>query len=182
MSRGRPVNSRQCLAPATDRELGSGHARPRPGTAAAAEEEHTGVGVSGVAAVTILVTDLARSTRWYCDVLDLVFIREFAVDGSLWGVPLLDTDANFVSVLQDKGTTPGVQDMRGTRPVVLAVPSGASVDNMVERLRGMGLGPVRVGHVHDGPVRVGHRPSGPGRAGGDAGLPRPRAARGCCRH
>ncbi|MDH6537845.1 VOC family protein [Streptomyces sp. SPB4] len=100
-----------------------------------------GVGVSGVAAVTILVTDLARSTRWYCDVLDLVFIREFAVDGALWGVVLLDTDANFVFVLQDKGTTPGVQDLRGTRPVVLAVPSRASVDNMVERLRGMGLGP-----------------------------------------
>ncbi|WP_432246991.1 VOC family protein [Streptomyces sanyensis] len=100
-----------------------------------------GAGVSGIAAVTILVSDLARSTRWYRDVLDLAFIREFAVDDALWGVVLLDTDANFVFVLQDKGTAPGVQDLRGTRPVVLAAPSRASVENTAERLRAMELSP-----------------------------------------
>ncbi|WP_435599873.1 VOC family protein [Streptomyces sp. C10-9-1] len=100
-----------------------------------------GVGVSGIAAVTILVSDLARSTLWYRDVLGLTVIREFAVDGALWGVVLLDTDANFVFVLQDKGTAPGVQDLRGTRPVVLAAPSHASVENTAERLRDMALSP-----------------------------------------
>lgn len=100
-----------------------------------------GVGVSGVAAVTILVSDLARSTRWYCDVLDLAFIREFAVDGTLWGVVLLDTDAGFVFVLQDRATVPGVEDLRGTRPVVLAAPSQAFVDDMADRLRRMELSP-----------------------------------------
>ncbi|MCH0539022.1 VOC family protein [Streptomyces sp. MUM 203J] len=100
-----------------------------------------GVGVSGVAAVTVLVSDLARSTRWYCDVLDLTFIREFTVDGSLWGVVLLDTDARFVFVLQDRATVPGVEDLHGTFPVVLAAPSRAFVDGMADRLRRMGLSP-----------------------------------------
>ncbi|MFJ3976155.1 VOC family protein [Streptomyces sp. NPDC090021] len=100
-----------------------------------------GVGISGIAAVTVLVSDLARSTRWYCDVLDLAFIREFSVDSALWGVVLLDADANFVFVLQDMDTTPGVRDLRGTRPVVLAAPSRASVNTIAERLHDMGLSP-----------------------------------------
>ncbi|WP_432198349.1 VOC family protein [Streptomyces sp. bgisy027] len=100
-----------------------------------------GVGVTGIVAATVMVRDLTRSARWYCEVLDLRFIREFTVDGTVWGVVLHDQDADFVIVLQDLSTVPGVRDLHGSRPLVLKAPSRETVEKLAGRFARLGLDP-----------------------------------------
>lgn len=73
--------------------------------------------------------------------LDLQFIREFTVDGAVWGVVLHDRDADFVIVLQDLSTAPGVRDLHGSRPLVLNAPSRETVESLAGRFGGLGLDP-----------------------------------------
>ncbi|MBQ0976107.1 hypothetical protein AB0N37_34730 [Streptomyces griseoincarnatus] len=77
----------------------------------------------GVRLALVLVRDLTRSARWYCERVSLRFIREFTGDGAVRGAVLHDQDADFVIVLQDLSTVPGVGDLRSSRPVVLGAPS-----------------------------------------------------------
>ncbi|QHY94231.1 Glyoxalase-like domain protein [Streptomyces sp. S4.7] len=97
--------------------------------------------MTGIVATTAMVRDLTRSASWYCEVLDLQFIREFTVDGAVWGVVLHDRDADFVIVLQDLSTVPGVRDLHGSRPLVLNAPSRETVENLAGRFGGLGLDP-----------------------------------------
>ncbi|MFE9257133.1 VOC family protein [Streptomyces sp. NPDC006879] len=100
-----------------------------------------GIGVSKVAAVSLQVSDLDRSVRWYCDVLDLRLVREFVVTEELWGVVLLDTDAEYALVLQPLPPGASAANLRGSRPVVLAVDSRGCVEDIAGRLRRLGLRP-----------------------------------------
>lgn len=97
--------------------------------------------VTGVAAVTLLVADLARSARWYADLLGLDYLREFRVDGRLWGVVLLHRPAGFVLLLQARETEPEARVPDGFRPVVLAAPSREFLDAMADRCRRLGAEP-----------------------------------------
>ncbi|PWE11024.1 hypothetical protein DD630_33830 [Streptomyces sp. BSE7F] len=89
----------------------------------------------------VLVRDLTRSARWYCERVGLRFIREFTVDGAVWGAVLHDQDADFVIVLQDLSTVPGGGDLRGSRPVVLGAPSREMVQKPAGRFGALGLDP-----------------------------------------
>ncbi|MEV5089409.1 hypothetical protein AB0N18_16090 [Streptomyces griseoincarnatus] len=105
-----------------------GQERRSRGSGDFADLEGGEIGVSlfdgfGVCLALVLVRDLTRSARWYCERASLRFIREFTGDGAVRGAVLHDQDADFGIVLQDLSTVPGVGDLRSSRPVVLGAPS-----------------------------------------------------------
>ncbi|MEU3445420.1 hypothetical protein AB0926_34285 [Streptomyces griseoincarnatus] len=96
----------------------------------------------GVRLALVLVRDLTRSARWYCERISL----RFTGDGAVRGAVLHDQDADFDIVLQDLSTVPGVGDLRSSRPVVLGAPSRETVQKLAGRFGTLGLDPRGPGH------------------------------------
>ncbi|HET6937514.1 MAG TPA: VOC family protein, partial [Nocardioides sp.] len=61
--------------------------------------------VLGIVQVTIPVSDLARSSAWYRDLLGLEYVREFVGDGQVTGTALADWDARYLVALRLRSTT-----------------------------------------------------------------------------
>lgn len=94
--------------------------------------------ITGIAAVLIPVAHLGRSVPWYAELLDLVVSREFVVEGRLWGAVLRSRTADFAVILQDRAAAPAVPDLRGTHPVVFALPHRSAVEQLAERGAALG--------------------------------------------
>jgi catechol 2,3-dioxygenase-like lactoylglutathione lyase family enzyme len=92
------------------------------------------------------VADLARSARWYADLLGLTPAREFVEDGVLRGVMLLHREAGFDISLRDRSVCAGRPDLAGFDVVAFRVASRADLDAFAEHCERLG---VAHGEAHD---------------------------------
>ena len=128
-------------------------------------------GVLGIVQVTIPVTDLARSARWYGDLLELSYVREFAGDHGVTGCALADWRARYLIALRLRSDTTRGADLRGEHPVVLEAANAAAAERIRARAAAQGI--ESTGGVHaDGSwiefldpdgiaVRIVHSAAGP---------------------
>lgn len=128
-----------------------GQERRSRGSGDFADLEGGEIGVSlfdgfGVCLALVLVRDLTRSARWYCERASLRFIREFTGDGAVRGAVLHDQDADFGIVLQDdvdraRGRGPAQQPSCGARRAL-----AETVQKLAGRFGTLGLDPRGPGH------------------------------------
>jgi catechol 2,3-dioxygenase-like lactoylglutathione lyase family enzyme len=77
-------------------------------------------GIRGIAQATIPVSDLARSARFYHDLLGLRYVREFGDGTTVTGCALADFDARFFIALRRRDKLAGGEaDLRGEHPVII---------------------------------------------------------------
>jgi hypothetical protein len=70
----------------------------------------------GIVQVTVPVADLVRSARWYRDLLDLEYVREFGDEAVVTGCALADFTGRYLIALRLRSTTRGEADLRGEHP------------------------------------------------------------------
>ena len=81
-------------------------------------------GIRGIAQATIPVSDLARSARFYSDLLGLRYVREFGDGTTVTGCALADFDARYFIALRRRDTLAGgAADLRGEHPVIVEAES-----------------------------------------------------------
>ena len=107
-------------------------------------------GVDGIGQVKLPVTDLARSIRWYREVLELRLWTEIVEDGVLRGAGMIDEQARFCIALRDRAHCASQPDLRGFDVVALHPTSREVLDALVERCE-------RLGTEHSG---IRYRPGG----------------------
>jgi catechol 2,3-dioxygenase-like lactoylglutathione lyase family enzyme len=127
--------------------------------------------ILGVVQATIPVTDLARSAAWYCDLLDLTYVREFSSDDAVTGCALADWEARYLIALRLRSTTAGDADLRGEHPVVLEATDAAAAHWLRDRAHARGIDSTSGSHMDgswtefvdpDGiAVRIVHSANGP---------------------
>jgi catechol 2,3-dioxygenase-like lactoylglutathione lyase family enzyme len=127
--------------------------------------------ILGIVQVTIPVADLARSAAWYRDLLDLVYVREFAGEHGVTGCALADWRARYLIALRLRSDTEGMADLRGEHPVVLEALAPKSAERIRQRADAKGIGSTSGTHADgtwteyidpDGiAVRVVHSAAGP---------------------
>jgi len=105
----------------------------------------TSIDVTGIAVGMLPVTDLARSARWYQQLLGLRYDREFADGDRVTGCALYAPDGWGIS-FRLRSTTAGQPDPRGEHPLALRVPDLAALDRLQARAEGLGLAPLRGRH------------------------------------
>lgn len=93
----------------------------------------------GIVQVTIPVADLARSARWYRDLLDLDYVREFTDDEGVTGCALVDWEARYLIALRLRSDTAGGADLRGEHPVILEARDAASAQRLRRRAGARGI-------------------------------------------
>ena len=78
----------------------------------------------GIVQATIPVSDLARSARFYQDLLGLQYVREFGDGSTITGCALADFNAHFFIALRRRDTfVAGEADLRGEHPVIVEAES-----------------------------------------------------------
>ena len=93
-------------------------------------------GIRGIAQVTVPVTDLTRSARFYQELLGLQYVREFGDSTTVTGCALADFNARFFIALRRRDTLAGGEaDLRGEHPVIVE----AETPDAAERIRERGL-------------------------------------------
>ena len=117
-------------------------------------DDETDPTVTGVLLVTIPVSDIAASARWYRDVLQLEYVREFRAGEAVFACGLVDPRAEYGIQLRLRDATPAHPDLRGVHPVVLRVAGSAALDAVFDRLRREGFSPTRGEHSDGAWVEV----------------------------
>jgi catechol 2,3-dioxygenase-like lactoylglutathione lyase family enzyme len=105
--------------------------------------------LTGVLAVSVPVSDLARSAAWYRDLLDLAYVREFADGERVTGCGLADWSARYMIALRLRSTIAGVPDLRGEHPIILEAADAAAAERVRARARALGI-PATSGTHADG--------------------------------
>jgi len=95
--------------------------------------------VLGIVQVTIPVSDLARSSAWYRDLLGLEYVREFVGDGQVTGTALADWGARYLLALRLRSTTAAPADLRGEHPVILEAASPEAAARIRSRAAARGI-------------------------------------------
>jgi catechol 2,3-dioxygenase-like lactoylglutathione lyase family enzyme len=115
----------------------------RPATApyrrAMSTQITTTTDVLGIVQVTIPVSDLARSSAWYRDLLGLEYVREFVGDGQVTGTALADWDARYLVALRLRSTTVAPADLRGEHPVILEAAGPEAAERIRARATARGV-------------------------------------------
>jgi catechol 2,3-dioxygenase-like lactoylglutathione lyase family enzyme len=93
----------------------------------------------GIVQVTIPVSDLARSSAWYRDLLGLEYVREFVADGRVTGSALADWQARYLVALRLRSTTAAPADLRGEHPVILEAASPEAAERVRARASARGI-------------------------------------------
>ncbi len=135
------------------------------------EDRAEAAGVLGVVQVTIPVTDLTQSARWYRDLLGLSYVREFEGDHGVTGCALADWEARYLIALRLRSDTVEHVDLRGEHPVVLEALDTAAAERLRTRAAARGVESTCGSHADgrwiefldpDGiAVRIVHSASGP---------------------
>jgi catechol 2,3-dioxygenase-like lactoylglutathione lyase family enzyme len=97
------------------------------------------LGVSRIRHVKLPVTDLPRSLAWYRSLLDLELIAEFAEDGVVHGVQLMDPEGAFGIGLRDREFCAGKPVLNGFDVVALEVESLEDLHRLAEHCDALGL-------------------------------------------
>jgi catechol 2,3-dioxygenase-like lactoylglutathione lyase family enzyme len=95
--------------------------------------------VLGIVQVTIPVSDLARSSAWYRDLLGLEYVREFVGDGQVTGTALADWAARYLVALRLRSTTAAPADLRGEHPVILEAAGPEAAERIRARATARGV-------------------------------------------
>ena len=91
---------------------------------------------------TIPVNNVAAGARWYHDVLQLEYVREFRAGGAVFACGLDDQHAEHGVQLRLQDATPAQPDLRGVHPIVLRVAGSAELDAVFNRLNGTASHPL----------------------------------------
>jgi catechol 2,3-dioxygenase-like lactoylglutathione lyase family enzyme len=111
-------------------------------------------GVTGIVAVSLPVSDLARSAAFYRDLLGLSYAREFTDGTMITGCALADFDAGYMISLRLRETTAGHADLRGEHPIIVAVPDVRTLGAIQRRLEAGGFAPTAGSHADAAWVEV----------------------------
>ncbi|GAB3757968.1 VOC family protein [Microlunatus parietis] len=98
-----------------------------------------GLGLRRIRHVKLPVTDLARSVAWYRSLLELDLVAEFAEDGELRGVQLVDPDGAFGIALRERAHSASRPDLTGFDPFALEAESLAALHALAARCDGLGV-------------------------------------------
>lgn len=94
-----------------------------------------GIDLTHIQHVKVPVNDLARSLRWYRELLDLELTHEFREEGVVRGVSLYCRRAGFSIALRDRAAITGRPDLRGFDPFALGVGDRAALEALMARCR-----------------------------------------------
>ena len=94
--------------------------------------------LTGIVVVSVPVTDLSRSAAWYCDLLQLDYVREFG-DDRVTGCALADWSAHFMIALRLRSATAGRADLRGEHPVIVEAVNAAAAARLRDRADALGV-------------------------------------------
>jgi catechol 2,3-dioxygenase-like lactoylglutathione lyase family enzyme len=111
-------------------------------------------GVTGIVAVSLPVSDLARSAAFYRDLLGLSYAREFTDGNRITGCALADFAAGYIISLRLRETTEGHADLRGEHPIIVAVPDLHTLGAIRRRLAADGFAPTAGSHADASWVEV----------------------------
>jgi catechol 2,3-dioxygenase-like lactoylglutathione lyase family enzyme len=89
--------------------------------------------------VKVPVTDLARSTGWYRSLLDLELAAEFAEQGVVRGVQLLDPADGFGIALREREFCASRPELTGFDVCAFEVESVAALHRLAERCATLGV-------------------------------------------
>jgi catechol 2,3-dioxygenase-like lactoylglutathione lyase family enzyme len=104
--------------------------------------------ITGIAVVSLPVSDLARSAVFYRDLLGLDYAREFADEhGAVTGCALADFGAGYMIALRRRDTVAGRADLRGEHPIIAVVPDRAALGRLHDRFAAEGFAPVAGEHA-----------------------------------
>jgi catechol 2,3-dioxygenase-like lactoylglutathione lyase family enzyme len=95
--------------------------------------------LTGVLAVSVPVSDLARSAAWYRDLLDLDYVREFADGERVTGCGLADWAAGYMIALRLRSTIAGEPDLSGEHPIILEAADAAAAARVRARAEALGV-------------------------------------------
>lgn len=98
-----------------------------------------GLGLRRIRHVKLPVTDLARSVAWYRSLLELELAGEFAEDGELRGVQLVDPDGAFGIALRVREHCANRPDLAGFDAFALEAESVAALHRLAERSDQLGV-------------------------------------------
>ena len=98
-----------------------------------------GIGVSRIKHVKLPVSDLRRSADWYRELFDLELVTEYAEDGDVRGVSLLDREAGFEIALREREFCVGRPDLTGFDVFALAAPTEQVLAEIVDRCDRRGI-------------------------------------------
>jgi catechol 2,3-dioxygenase-like lactoylglutathione lyase family enzyme len=94
----------------------------------------------GIVQATIPVSDLARSARFYSDLLGLQYVREFGDGSTITGCALADFTAHFFIALRRRDTlVAGEADLRGEHPVIVEAESREAAENIRMQASRLGI-------------------------------------------
>jgi catechol 2,3-dioxygenase-like lactoylglutathione lyase family enzyme len=94
----------------------------------------------GIVQATIPVSDLARSARFYQDLLGLQYVREFGDGSTITGCALADFNAHFFIALRRRDTlVAGGADLRGEHPVIVEAESPEAADHIRRQASRLGI-------------------------------------------
>jgi catechol 2,3-dioxygenase-like lactoylglutathione lyase family enzyme len=96
-------------------------------------------GLDRIAQVKLPVTDLARSVRWYRELLGLRLFAEFAEDGVVRGAGLIDPHGRFCIALRDRTVCAGTPRLDGFDVLAFTPSSRAVLDEIMARCRRYGI-------------------------------------------
>lgn len=99
-----------------------------------------GTGIRGIVQATVPVSDLARSARFYQDLLGLRYVREFGTDSAVTGCALADFDARFFIALRRRDALAGgAAGLRGEHPVIVEAETSEAAERIRERASLLGI-------------------------------------------
>jgi catechol 2,3-dioxygenase-like lactoylglutathione lyase family enzyme len=97
-------------------------------------------GIRGIVQATIPVSDLARSARFYSQLLGLRYVREFGDGTTVTGCALADFDARYFLALRRRDRLAGGEaDLRGEHPVIVEAESSEAAECIRERATRLGI-------------------------------------------
>jgi catechol 2,3-dioxygenase-like lactoylglutathione lyase family enzyme len=94
---------------------------------------HVGIGLSQIKHVKLPVADLRRSASWYRELFDLELVAEYAEQGEVRGVSLLDRDGGFEIALRQREYCAGQPRLAGFDVFALRSPTKELLATIAER-------------------------------------------------
>lgn len=89
--------------------------------------------------VKVPVTEVRRSLAWYRSLLDLELAAEFAEQGVVRGVQLMDPDGRFGVALREREFSASRPNLAGFDVVAFEAPSVAALRQLAERCERLGV-------------------------------------------
>jgi catechol 2,3-dioxygenase-like lactoylglutathione lyase family enzyme len=98
-----------------------------------------GIGLSQIKHVKLPVADLRRSALWYRELFDLELVAEYAEQGEVRGVSLLDRDGGFEIALRQREYCAGQPRLAGFDVFALRSPTKELLATIAERCDRLGV-------------------------------------------